>query len=208
MGSFFVAAERLCRIVGWCVVQQPLEAYLLQGIGAVGCSMVRLACLPFMEEVICAPSALSSSRSTRNSKCQFRRYFLALAWIATTPCFQHSLRGRPVALDVTVISTLQQSTVQGAATVQGHALLVGEERKFAAHAEACHSGGGVSRRLGDETASTIAAIGRLMGQRLGISPTECTRHLFQRCAISLWRGNAALWIRRCPTRAPSVDGLL
>ena len=49
------------------------------------------------------------------------------------PCWK---RGRPVALDVTVISTLPQLTVQGAATVQGHALLVCEERKLAAHAEA------------------------------------------------------------------------
>ena len=120
-------------------------------------------------------------------------------------------RGRPVALDVTVISTL--FTVQGAPTIQGHALLVGEERKLAAHAEACRSAGVtfiplVVESLGgwSDEASTIAAIGRLMGQRLGISPTECTRHLFQRCAISLWRGNAALWIHRCPTRAPS--GLL
>ena len=59
----FVTAERLCRIVDWCVVQQPLEAYLLQGIGAVG-RIFMLACLPFMEEVICAPSALSSTRSS------------------------------------------------------------------------------------------------------------------------------------------------
>ena len=42
---------------------------------------------------------------------------------------------------MTVISTLQQLTVQGAATVQGHALLLGEERKLSAHAEACHSVG-------------------------------------------------------------------
>ena len=124
-------------------------------------------------------------------------------------------RGRPVALDVRVISTLLQFTVQGAATIQGHALLVGEERKLAAHAEACCSAGVtfiplVVESLGgwSDEASTIAAIGRLMGQRLGISPTECTRHLFQRCAISLWRGNPALWILRCPTRAPSIDGLL
>ena len=53
------------------------------------------------------------------------------------------------ALDITVISTLQQLTVQGAATVQGHALLLGEERKLSAHTEACRSvfhttGNGVS----------------------------------------------------------------
>ena len=37
---------------------------------------------------------------------------------------------------------------------------------------------------------TISSIGRLMGQRFGISPSESTRHIFQRLSISLWRGNA------------------
>ena len=50
-------------------------------------------------------------------------------------------RGQPAAIDVTVISTLQQLTVVGASTTKGHALSVGEERKRAAHAEACHSVG-------------------------------------------------------------------
>ena len=35
------------------------------------------------------------------------------------------LRGQPAALDVTLISTLQQSTVEGAAVTQGYALAVG-----------------------------------------------------------------------------------
>ena len=122
------------------------------------------------------------------------------------PCWK---RGRPAALDITVISTLQQSTVRGAAENQGHALLVAEERKFASHGAACQaigicfiplaieSLGGMS----DMTADTISSIGRLLGQRLGISPGESTRHLFQRLAISLWRGNAS-WIHRSPQLAP------
>ena len=60
----------------------------------------------------------------------------------------------------------------------------------------------------DEAADTIASIGRLLGQRLGIPPAETIRHLFQRCSIALWRGNAALWIRHCPVHLPSVDGAL
>ena len=36
-------------------------------------------------------------------------------------------RGCPAALDVSVISTLQQLTMEGAATVQGHVLRVGTE---------------------------------------------------------------------------------
>ena len=47
--------------------------------------------------------------------------------------------------------------------------------------------GGVS----EMTADTISSLGRLLGQRLGISPIESTRHLYQRLAIFLWRGNAS-----------------
>ena len=126
------------------------------------------------------------------------------------------IRGRRAALDVTVISTLQSLTVNQASSVQGHALMVGEERKRAAHAEACHAVGVsfvplVAESIGgwsEEAALTISEIGRLQGQRLGILLSETTRHLFQRCSISLWRGNATLWIRRMPTRSPSFDGIL
>ena len=43
-------------------------------------------------------------------------------------------RGRPTALDVTIISTLQQLTLQGAAITPGHALAVGENRKMTIYA--------------------------------------------------------------------------
>ena len=34
-----------------------------------------------------------------------------------------------------------------------------------------------------------------------------TRHLFQRFALALWRGNACLWLHRHPTLPPSWTGL-
>jgi hypothetical protein len=46
--------------------------------------------------------------------------------------------GQPAALEVTAISMLQQLTVRGVSTTRGHALVIGEERKMTAHAEACH----------------------------------------------------------------------
>ena len=106
------------------------------------------------------------------------------------------VRGQPAALDVTVISTLQQQTLTGAASMPGHALQVGEDRKMAAHADACQAVGVVfvplvMETLGgwcNEAIRTIRRIGRQQGQRLGIPPAESTRHLFQRLAISLWRG--------------------
>ena len=125
-------------------------------------------------------------------------------------------RGRPAALDVHIISTLQQLTLKEASVTQGHALSVGEERKRAAHAEACHAVGVtfipmVVETLGgwsEEAALTVKNIGRLQGLRMGIPPAQAIQHLFQRLAISLWRGNATLWIRRLPTRSPEVDGLI
>ena len=99
--------------------------------------------------------------------------------------------GRGSALDVTVILTLQLTLV-GAASTPGHSLRVSEERKMAAHAEFCRavmvlfvplvveSMGGWS----NEAIHTIASIGRLQGQRLGIPPSESIRHLFQLLVIS------------------------
>ena len=107
-------------------------------------------------------------------------------------------RGRPAALDVTVISTMQPLTQSGAASEKGYALKVAEERKMAAHNAECR-GAGVSfvplavESLGGwshEAALQIARIGRLVGQRLGTTPAETVSHLFQHLSICLWRGNA------------------
>ena len=126
------------------------------------------------------------------------------------------MRGQPAALDISVISTMQQLTLQGAANIPGYALGVGEERKMAAHAEECRAVGItfiplVVETLGgwsEDAIHTIRAIGRLQGQRLGIPPAESTRHLFQRLAISLWKGNASLWLRRLPFSSAAVDGII
>ncbi len=80
----------------------------------------------------------------------------------------------------------------GAASSPGHALQVGEDRKMAAHSDACRAAGIlfvplVVETLGgwsDEAIRTIRRIGRQQGQRMGILPEESTRHLFQRLAIS------------------------
>ena len=86
---------------------------------------------------------------------------------------------------------------------------------MAAHAEACRSVGVtfvplVVESLGgwSETAvHSIKSIGRQLGQRLGIPPTDSTTHLFQRLSICLWRGNAAMWIRYSISSA-EVDGVI
>ena len=125
-------------------------------------------------------------------------------------------RGRPAALDVTVISTLQSLTLAGAASTQWHALMVGEERKTAAHHAACQSVGVVFIPLvveslggwSEEAVHNISMIGRLLGLRTGAPLSVSTRHLFQRLAISLWRGNATMWSQRLPTLPAWVDGII
>ena len=119
-------------------------------------------------------------------------------------------------MNVSVISPMQYLMVSQASVIQGHALSVGEDRKFAAHATSCRSVGVcfiplIVDTLGvwsDQALETIRGIGRLQGQRLGISLAETTTHLFQRLAVCLWRGNAAMWARRLPVRPPEVDGVV
>ena len=82
---------------------------------------------------------------------------------------------------------MQPLTRSGAASEKGYALKVAEERKMAAHNAECR-GAGVSvvplavESVGGwshEAALQISRIGRLVGQRLGITPAETVSHLFQ-----------------------------
>ena len=105
-------------------------------------------------------------------------------------------RGRPAAVDVHVISPLQQQTLAEAASTPGHALQVGVHRKLVSILSACRSVGVefvpiVIETLGDlseDTISTIRAIGRAVGQRSGTSdPSRTSKQLCGRVAIALWR---------------------
>ena len=71
-----------------------------------------------------------------------------------------------------------------------------------------HSPGQSLGGLSDTASDTISCIGCLLGQRLGICPAESTHHLFQKIALSFWRGNATAWINRSPSLAPSLDGVI
>ena len=87
----------------------------------------------------------------------------------------------------------------------GHALQVGVQRKLTSHLANCGASGVefipiVAETLGDlaeDTVNTVQAIGKAIAQRTSshISSTS-TSHLFYRLAISLWWGNACLWIHR------------
>ena len=116
-------------------------------------------------------------------------------------------RGQPASLDVTVVFTLQNRTVAGAASVSGYALSVAKERKVAAHSEACQSAGVsfvpmVVETLGgwdEEAVPYNHCYQSLAGSTPGNSTIRLyTRHLFQNLAVCLWRGNASMWISRAP----------
>ena len=102
------------------------------------------------------------------------------------PTWNH---GRPAALDIHVISSLQQQTIGEAAFTLGHALQVGVERKLASHLSACGSAGvdfipivtEVLSGLAEDTISIIRAFGEAIGQRVRPqSSTTCTKQLFHR----------------------------
>ena len=128
----------------------------------------------------------------------------------------HWNRGQPAALHITIISTMQQLTARGAADTQGHALMVGEERKLMAHAEACSSDGVsfipvVAETLGDwseRAVHTLRSLGLLVGQRMGILPVDSTSNLLQSLFVCLWRGNASMWIRRIPINSAEIDSVV
>ena len=88
---------------------------------------------------------------------------------------------------------MQQATMHGASSTQGHALNIGEARKMVAHDAAC-SAAGVSfvpivmetvGGMSGTTVNTLASIGCLQGQRLGIPPTDSIRHLLEMFYICL-----------------------
>ena len=125
------------------------------------------------------------------------------------------VREQPAALNVTIISTMQPATINSTASTQGHALLVGEVRKLSTHEAACTAVGVsfvpiVMESLGGMSTlavNTLAGIGRLLGQRLGIPTADSIRHLCQRCFLSVWRENADMWLCRSPTFSLSIDGV-
>lgn len=60
----------------------------------------------------------------------------------------------------------------------------------------------------DRTVDVLSGIGRRLSQRLSPPIVDTVRHLFQLVVVTLWKGNAALWIQRSHCCAPSVGGVL
>ena len=104
-------------------------------------------------------------------------------------------RGQPAALDVTVVSTLQNRTVAEAASVSGYALSVARERKVVSHSEACQSAG--------------VSFVPMVVETLGV---EMKRRPYNHCRRSLagsTPGNSTIRLYTTPVPAPcrlSMEG--
>ena len=128
----------------------------------------------------------------------------------------HWSHGRPVAVDVTVISPLQCHTLSQSASLQGYALSVAEKRKRAVHFEDCRRVGVSFLPLAVETLGGwsqdalvfLRAIGRHLASRFGLPPGEVSHHLLQRLSVTLWHFNAQMWLGRFPALPSLVDGLV
>ena len=128
----------------------------------------------------------------------------------------HWTGGRDTALDVTVVNPLQIAMVDQAAVNPGYALQQAFNRKCRQTREACEREGMVFIPLPVETLGGWheAAIVQIKKMRKALANTngqeenEAVRHLFQRLAVLLVKGNAALFINRIPTfPGPEVNGM-
>ena len=105
-------------------------------------------------------------------------------------------RGRPAALDISVICPLQRLTIQGAAASPGHALQVGESRKRDLHHAPCASAG-----ISFIPGRAIVLYHLIPSQPSPPSwpahwcfPCRHQKTTYQKYSISLWRGNAVSWL--------------
>ena len=106
--------------------------------------------------------------------------------------------GRPVALDITVISSLQEQTINNAALVQGSVLGVAEAWKLSALAADCHRVAVEALGGWSPTASNIIGhISRPLALCLGQDLSNTCQQLFQRLSVALWRGNVTTCVPHC-----------
>ena len=124
--------------------------------------------------------------------------------------------GKDTALDVTVVNPLQTGLVNQAAVHPGHALVSRFKEKMTKHGEACRRAGMAFLPLPVETLGgwheqaekQIKRLGVALARQTGQDEAEKTRHLFQRLAVLLVKGNAALFHNRIPSHpGPEIDGV-
>ena len=126
--------------------------------------------------------------------------------------------GKDTALDVTVVSALQQAMVAGSASTDGFAVGKAFDRKVARVGEACRQEGIAFIPVAADTlggwhkvaVEQIKKLGAVLARHRGEDEQIEVRHLFQRLSLLLMRGNASLIINRVPAEDevdPAVDGI-
>ena len=124
-------------------------------------------------------------------------------------------QGRDAALDVTVVTPLQQETIALAATTPGHALTFAYERKIRGAEEACRRQGIAFIPLAAESFGgwhgagerEVRKLGAALARHTGQDEGEAVHHLWGRLGVLLQRGNAAILGNRIPSfPPPHVDG--
>ena len=123
--------------------------------------------------------------------------------------------GRDAALDVSVVSPLQQQLIQKAAEEAGSAAEKRNQEKLSRYHNVCQAEGieflpVVVETLGGwhkDGVEVISKLARQLASHTGGAKDEVTRHLFQRLGVLLARGNAALILNRVPVYTDAiVDG--
>ena len=118
-------------------------------------------------------------------------------------------------MDVTVVNPLQDKFVAQAADRPGHALQARFKEKMLKHGEPCRAAGMVFVPLVVETLGgweeqaviQVKRIGAALARQTGQDEAEKQRHLFQRLAVLLAKGNSSLFLNRMPTHPdPTIDG--
>ena len=123
--------------------------------------------------------------------------------------------GMDTAMDVTVVNPLQRLMVEQAAATPRYALKTRFREKMTRHGEDCRRAGLVFVPLVVETLGgweeqaevQIKRLEAALARHTGQEEAEKTRHLFQRLAVLLAKGNAALFLNRVPSHPSAViDG--
>ena len=118
--------------------------------------------------------------------------------------------GSDCAVDVTVVSPLQQCLLTKAGEEPGAALAFAYNRKMNQSFDACREAGvrflaapiETFGGLHPQTISIVGKIGRALAYHSGGPQSDSVSHLFQRIGVLLCKGNSALILSRTPLPSP------
>ena len=125
--------------------------------------------------------------------------------------------GKDTALDVTVVNPLQTRLVEQAANTAGHALVTAYNRKMNQAGEACRREQILfvpmpMETLGgwhEATELQVKRVASAQARHTGEELSDATRHLYQKMAVLLVKGNSALLNNRIPVfPSPEITGIL